>query len=219
MSGIRLKITILLSVFVVHVFAQSAHNAHFLFDEYQQSRVYQSNGRYSNELVNFSFEDNKLYFVDQKDGMQKVVSESLNIVSFWVDDRVFIPSAKGLKEILHDNGFRLYLYYNIRRQSSKNELLYGGNNAVAAVSTYSDFRGSGLYNFRNMGSEISNIYPSYSVIIANANERFFVDRKSFVRIFSSKKRKAVDEYLSRETVNFEQPEMVLELCKQMFNND
>lgn len=219
MSGIRLKITILLSAFVVLVFAQSAHNAQFLFDEYQQARVYQSNGRYSNELVNFSFDENKLYFIDQKDGMQKMVSENLDIVSFWVDDRVFIPTAKGLKEILHDNGFRLFLHYNIKRQSTKSELLYGGNNAVASVSTYTDFRGAGLYNFRTMGSEISKIYPSYSLIIANGKESFFVDKKSYVRLFSGNKRKTVDAYISAEAIDFEQPEMVMELCLKTINNE
>ena len=219
MTVMKMYMSLFLSLFLAHISAQTVGNIHFLFDEYQQARVYQSNGRYSNELVNFCFEDNKLYFVDSKDGKKKVVSEDLMIVSFWIGDRVFIPITYGLKEILHDNGFRLFLHYNTKRQSTKSNLLYGGDNSVASVNTYTDFRGTGLYNFRSMSSEISKIYPSYSLLVKNGRERVFANSKSFLKAIPASKRKAISEYIASKQIDFEQPEMVLKLCIYVFNNE
>ena len=215
----KMILPIMALIFAYQVYGQQDDRKDFLFDEYKHARVFQRNGGYSIEHVNFNFEVNKLYFIDKQDGAVKVVSDELMIVSFWVGERVFIPSADGLKEQLHDNGFRLFLHYNIKRKEKKSDLLYGGDNSVASVNTYNDFRGTGYYNFRNSASEISKVYPSYSLLTEKGKEKIFVESKSFLRIFPANKRKVISEYIASERIDFEQPEMVLKLCMHVFKNE
>lgn len=165
-------LTLLILVGIVPVGVSQVPSGNFLFEGYQVATVY-FDGYEVTEKVNFNFIDNQLYFIDAKDGEEKIVTNLDKVLQLETDGRTFLFDRDGPKEVICISPL-LYVRYNVKTMKSGVAVAYDG---VSHVSTSTQYRGHNPGDASNSFAkkedrEVVEVYNDYWLVKGKKKNKF-----------------------------------------------
>jgi hypothetical protein len=196
-------------MFAISCFGQE-NKSSFLFREYLPSIVYLSNGKYTEERINFNLLDDQLYFIDKGDGQVRIINKLIAIDSIKIGARKFLLDNKnGVRELVCMNPV-VYVKYKPRRRIKPSTAGFGGTSETSSVTSYSQLRSDGTQILKNPEFVVTEIDPIYWVV-RGGEEKKFSDIESLIKIYPERKDK-VEQYNKDKNVNMKNIADVTALC-------
>ena len=208
------RLTLILLMCGAFCVASSSQNRDlgFLFDIYKDGTIHFKGNTHSPEKINYNLIDNKLYFVDKKDGQIKIVSDISRILYIKVEDRSFLFYKDGLKEVVSTTPL-IYVQYNVKSQKKASKVGYGGTSQLSSTTNYAVLRDGGAESvLKEDEREITDHYNYYWIEKDNKKKRF-ANFKDFVKIYPKQKASDIEKYIQQNNIEFEDIEAIVELCK------
>ena len=206
----KLCFLLIFNIGIVLTATPQEESSGFLFSEFKEAQVYIA-GTYSNEKVNYNVLDKQLYYVDQRDGLVRIVDDMSRIKIIRVDNRNFIPvSSGGIQEALPTTP-SIFVEYLPRVKRKAQQVAYGGTSEITSTtpSTYMLAR-DGFILPEKSDLEATSVYNCYW-IEKNGKKKKFANFKQLMKIYPANKT-ILDEYIEKNNVDFNNKEEIVKLC-------
>jgi hypothetical protein len=190
--------------------AQTADSA-YLFADFEPAEVYFSNGKQSDEKVNYHLLSNKIRFIDKKDKQIKEVSDTKALDSIVVGKRVFIPNPddEGWIEIVSAKPV-VQVQYFVKTKTTR-IAAYGGTSELSNTKTYGKWREKGtIAQLKEPEPEVAGYY-NYYWIVKEGKRKQFKSFAQFVKLYP-KQKETLNRYIQDNRINFEDVEAIIQLC-------
>ena len=186
-------------------------NSPYLFSDFMSAKVYFSNGRQSDEKVNYHLLSNKIRFIDRKDQQIKEVSDPQIIDSIKIGNRTFIPNPdEGWIEILSTAPL-IQVQYLVNTKTKGQIAAYGGTSELSNTKSYSAKKDNeNISIVKDVEFEVSSYYNYYWITIDGKRKQF----KSFAQFlkFFPKQKDTLNQYIQDNHISFEDTEAIVKLC-------
>jgi len=204
-------LSIILMLLVVTGSTVNAQNKFpYLFDDFEAATVYFTNGKQSEEKVNYHLPSNKIRFIDRKDNEIKEVSDTQMLDRIVVGKRVFIPNpdGEGWIEILSEKPV-VQVQYFVKTKPKGKQAGFGGTSELTRTSTY-QYKDGGALVMKDPEMEEIGSY-SYYWIVKDGKRKQFKSFPQFVKLYP-KQKVQLNQYIQDNHVNFEDAEAIVKLC-------
>ena len=184
----------------------------FLFPDFKLAKVYFTNGRQSDEKVNYHLLSDKIRFIDKADNQIKEVSDPQIIKSIIIGERVFIPNpdGEGWLEVLSDKPV-VEVQYFVKAKPKAKEAGYGGTSELTSTSTYSEYSDGGtMTRLKETEMEVVDYY-NYYWIVKDGKRKLFKSLVQFVKLYP-KQKEQLNQYIQDNAINFEDVKAIVKLC-------
>lgn len=204
-------LTLLFLAGIVSVGFCQAPTSNFLFEDYQVATVY-FDGYEVEERVNYNFIDKNFYFLDAKDGKEKIATNLDKVHHFEVNGRTFIFEPDGLKEEICSSPL-LYVKYNVKTMKSGVAVAYDGISHVSTSNQYRGYEpGEASNTFSKKGErEVVGFYNNY-FLVKDEKMTKFSNLKQFLKLYSDESEK-LEEFVREKEIDFEDPKDVVALVQ------
>ena len=186
-------------------------NSPYLFNDFENAKVYFSNGQQSDEKVNYHLLSNKIRFIDRKDQQIKEVSDTKIIDSIKIGDRIFIPNAnESWMEILSATPL-IQVQYLVNTKTKGQVAAYGGTSELSNTKSYIAKKGNeNISILKDMEFEVASYY-NYYWIMKDGKRKQFKSFAQFLKLYP-KQKDALNQYIQNNHINFEDTEAIVKLC-------
>jgi hypothetical protein len=196
------------------MYAQEERKEGFLFEKYQDGRIYYKDGRQFSALLNYDVYKRRFLFVDVNDGNNiKEFAEPQMVSLVKIGERTFMHNPRDIKEILQTQPLLLVEYRTTLKEKGRNAG-YGGRSSTASISNYSGIQSEGgifhKFDVEDVYVVSTNIKKTYYIEVDKKKKRFST-RKDFLKIYS-KQQEAINNYIRDNDIDFGSIEQVIQLC-------
>jgi len=206
------RLVILMSIVIISSTNKAQKtNSPYLFDDFESAKVYFSNGRQSDEKVNYHLLSNKIRFIDHKDQQIKEVSDTKIIDSIKIANRVFIPNAdEGWIEIISTSPL-IQVQYFVKPKTKGQVAAYGGSSELTSTKSYSEMRDNGtISQLKEQEFEVASYY-NYYWIMKDGKRKQFKSLAQFLKLYP-KQKDTLNQYIQDNHINFEDTRAIVKLC-------
>jgi len=205
----KLCLSLIFTIGIVLTAFSQQEPSGFLFTEYQDAQVYVA-GTFSNEKVNYNVMDKQLYYIDQRDGLVRIVDNMSRIRIIKMDNRNFIPvPSGGLQEALPTTP-PIFVEYLPKVKRKGQQVGYGGTSELTSTNASHYLGREGYILPEKQDIVATSLYNCYW-IEKNGKKKKFANFKQFVKIYPENKA-ILDEYIKMNNVEFNNSEEIVKLC-------
>ena len=191
-------------------------NAYYMFEEFQDAIVYFQGGIRSQAKVNYNLMDGIIYFIDQEDGLVKIVTNVDKITVIKIGERNFITVKGGIQEVMPTTP-PIYVQYRVKTKMKAQKGAYGTVTETSSITTYSGIQDGKSYGIQEREFEATGRYNMYW-IEKNGKKIQFLDLKQFLKIYP-KHKDALDSYIKSNSIDFNETNTIVALCLYAENLD
>ena len=196
--------------------AVAQKNTSYMFEEFQDAIFYFQGGIRSQAKVNYNLMDGMIYFIDQDDGLVKMVTNTDKINVVKIGERNFVTVRDGIQEVMPTDP-PIYVQYMARTKMKAQKGAYGTETETSSITTYSEMRDGQPYNVQEREFEAIGRYNMYW-IEKNGKKIKFLDFKQFLKIYP-KHKDALDSYIKSNRIDFNETKDIVALCLYAENLD
>lgn len=209
----------LMSVFIsIDAQVQIKEIYHYILPEFTRGTVLMKDGTRNQTLLNYNAATEEMIF-DQRGQKLAFAELTLNqLDTVFIEERKFVLlDNKKFAEILHQDGYKLFVQYKCRIMPPGKPAAYGGTSHTSSVSTYSSWMGDGqIYQL-----ELPDDFK------VNSSMVYWLDNGPGVKSFSSigqlkkfynKQKVLYNKYTKENKVDFKDKESIAALIHYMETN-
>ena len=194
--------------FVTTVMSQQGSSG-FLFDDFRDAAIYFTNGSSASGKVNYNVTEKELYYIDNSDGMVKIIADKENIRIIKFDDRSFIREKGGLQEVLPTNP-SIYIEYFPKVKTKASDVGYGMKSDISSTSAYSYLGQRGYLIPESQKQETYGFNHRYW-IDKDGDKKQFVTFKQLLKMYPKYKTE-LEDIIKTKSIDFNDVEGVVNLC-------
>jgi hypothetical protein len=187
----------------------------YLFNDFKDAIVYLADGTQTKEKINYNLEYDKLSFIDPEDRLIKFVTNSQNILSLKIDNRIFFMNGKNLVELLSTTP-TVYVQYKQRIRGGNTKGAYGTLSDAASIKTYEPSQHEA---WKHSESDLSDIVVGerYHIYWVEKDGKLkqFENIKQFSKIYP-KHQNEIKQYLENNAADFGNVKEIKRLCAYMY---
>lgn len=189
-----------------------------LFPEFRTGIVYFQNGKSYQVNINYDYLEDTWFFLDTEDrNIKKQIDNIDEVTVIRVGSRSFIPSYKGVTEVLQGDPYFAVQRSVLTRGGAKSTS-YGGNTETASVDQFTGLTGKGIISGREIGNrEISSFDYEYTVRKGKKNIHFSND-KALLKAFDKENREKIKKYLQVTHPDYSNPDSVLAVYNHLYKS-
>lgn len=195
---------------------QTVEVFHYVFPEFKRGTVLMKDGTSHQALLNYNAASEEMIF-DQNGQKLAFAPATLNgLDTVFIEDTKFVLlEGQKFAEVIHQNGYKLFVQHKCRISPPGKPAAYGGTSQTSSVTSYSSWMGSGrVYELKLPDDFKVNPYKQYWLEREEGKRENFLSLRQIRRSYG-KQRALFTKYTKENEVDFEDPESVATLIHYM----
>lgn len=209
----RKSITLLIILLNLATAEAQTSGSTFLFNDFESATLILKDGKQLEIEINYNVVAQKICFINPESQQVNYLSNTQDIDSIYVAERVFAVENNGRKvlEVLSNNPL-LYVEYKMNSRTKSAKPAYGSGTETVSLYKENTTREGRNINVREVGKTNNTYYLETEP----GNRRMFKTSKQLQKLFPALKEQ-IREYVKQEKINFSDASEVAKLCKHIIS--
>lgn len=196
---------------------KTAEGDHYLFTEFSPGIVLLKTGKEDHKLLNYNSLSEELVFKNGGEMLAVPPEQLARIDTVFIKERRFVILNNKFVELLHRSGWVLYVEHKCTLREHGKDAGYGGRSQTSAINTPSAVRLEGVvYNLKLPDGFETKRYSVYW-LKKDGPPRPFSSLKQLKKFYKGKG-SAMDDYLEKHDVEYEDQEIIVQLINHLESN-